>query len=113
MPAATDTAAAPADLSGFISFGQSTGSARSNDEEGGSRTFDVGHAEQPEQVRTHPGLPVHGVIDISGHGEIYFGTARVDSALLALRPSLKPGSTPVVQLTVTSSCLPGLNRDVS
>ena len=61
---------------------------------------------------TLPGLPVHGVIDIQEGKEISFGIGDLDSAVLAPRPNLVPGMQ-VVQLTITSSCLPESTRDVS
>lgn len=86
--------------------------ARSNYDQGeGSSTCNAGQVEQAEQAGPHPGLPVHVVIDIPAHGDVNFGMNPVDSALLATRgPSPNPGT--VVQLTVTSSRLPGVNHEV-
>jgi len=56
--------------------------------------------------------PVHRLINIRENDGVEYGLGDFDSALLALRPNLNPG-TQVVQLTITSSCLLESTHDVS
>ena len=109
-----DMNVATAHSSAFTSPGVGAGSsASSNDQGAGSSANDDHRSDQPGQRGVGLGMtPVHVVIDIPAYSEIDFGIGDVDGALLARRPTQNPG-TQVVQLTITSSCLPGSTHDVS